>query len=413
MSENYAAHLAAVQEWLVRDQFEHGEWGKCEVSDPTSPPRTAEYSRLKPNVFTSCQAAYALVATGMGSSACIQRFLDWMNHLRDSEGYWVSAGGSSVPMGASRGWSEVRNLRHTAKGLDLLLLTEQFVPEDAYVFRSILESQLTVGAYPDIGGKPDIWATAYVMNLLLRALREANLSKTSPRGMTSTQWEAVLKGHLGRAREWLCGARERDGLWHITGHDPLWITRGVIAEIGGDIRSHHPELCRLVGDALLENAASRRDATCAWGLLLVWQALRPEQQKAALELTSEVVGSGSIPGATFSGACLCRIARLAPLPQALQYYLLQSSGHESALSSCREWLSDEYERWCIQHARSGLAHGLLPILKEAPQTDSGKLLLVGVFTGLASVALAAHSSSEPSTIRRRPEEPMLSGSTVC
>src|SRR5689334_233710 len=98
---------------LLADQFEHGEWGKCEIKDATSQPRTIEDSRLKPNVFTSCQAAYAVVASLGADRPAARKFVEWMSELRDEEGFWRSAAGSPVPIGGSRGWSSAVNVRHT------------------------------------------------------------------------------------------------------------------------------------------------------------------------------------------------------------------------------------------------------------------------------------------------------------
>lgn len=167
-----------IQNWLLADQYEHGEWGKCEIKDPSSHPRTIELSRQKPNIFTSSQAAYALIATGMGDSPSITKYLEWLSDLRDSEGWWRSASGSRVPMGTTRGWSEVPNIRHTAKGLDVLLLRNDFRPDDARVLRDVLDTQLDSGGFSQVkGGDADIWSTAYVMNLIIRCIEPQGFTK--------------------------------------------------------------------------------------------------------------------------------------------------------------------------------------------------------------------------------------------
>ena len=48
---------------------------------------------MKPNVFTSCQAAYALVACVGPEVPSIKSFTYWMDSLRDEEGFWRSAAG--------------------------------------------------------------------------------------------------------------------------------------------------------------------------------------------------------------------------------------------------------------------------------------------------------------------------------
>ena len=53
----------SIQEWIINDQYQYGEWGKHEVTNPTDEPRTMELSRLKPHFFSSMYAYYSLIAT--------------------------------------------------------------------------------------------------------------------------------------------------------------------------------------------------------------------------------------------------------------------------------------------------------------------------------------------------------------
>jgi hypothetical protein len=123
----------------------------------------------------------------------IKSFTDWMDSLRDDEGFWRSAAGSPVPMGGGRGWSSAINVRHTAKGLDLLLLQDRFCTQDAEVLHYILDNQGEDGSFPQVvGGDSDIWATAYAMNLLIRALSDSRAKATAPRRKDPQQWSSEL-----------------------------------------------------------------------------------------------------------------------------------------------------------------------------------------------------------------------------
>ena len=110
--------------------------------------------------------------------------------------------GSPVPMGGGRGWSSAINVRHTAKGLDLLLLQDRFCAEDVEVLHSILSTQAEDGSLPQVvGGDSDLWATAYVMNLLIRVLNGSHARATTPRKKDQKQWSSELTTELSRARD--------------------------------------------------------------------------------------------------------------------------------------------------------------------------------------------------------------------
>lgn len=157
------ANLARAREWLLSDQYSYGEWGRCESNDPTADLRDYSVSKIKPNLFISCQAALALESTGNEDRSSVVRFFDWLGKLRDSEsGFWTSASGAQVPMGGFRGWSEVKNVRHTAKALDMYLLRGIFTPGDAPVLHQLLEFQANDGSFPQHpSGSSDLWSTAY------------------------------------------------------------------------------------------------------------------------------------------------------------------------------------------------------------------------------------------------------------
>jgi hypothetical protein len=365
-------------DWLAGDQFDYGEWGKSEVNDPGHAPRTIETSRLKPNVFTSCQAAYALLATHGSHVPEVSRFVDWLVRLRDDSGWWLSAMGSRVPIGANRGWAAVKNIRHTAKGLDVLLLRNDFRADDASVLRALIESQLESGAYAHVeGGDADIWTTAYVMNLILRSRSPGRLRLSTPRGMSDDEWAIELTTRLDRARAWLCGTRTATGRWELPNTDSMWVTQAVIAEIGGDLRLRRPDVCQGLATLLLNTpSATAREPATLWGLLLMWGALRAADQRRVLERVNRFQVDVTDARDTFDVSCRVRVLWHATRPELLDYYVMLSDGHESALARWEPWAESDYDIWCVQKALRRWKSGTLSI-QDQPRSRADAWETVG------------------------------------
>jgi hypothetical protein len=268
--------LARAHRWLVDDRYAHGEWGRCEATDPTADPRDLESSRIKPNIFTSSQAVLSLRATEYADEVgALESFFSWLRGLQAEDGFWTSASGSLNPAGPDRGWSEVHNIRHTAKSLDLLMLRDNFRPEDALTFGSVIRAQLADGSlpqYPD--GGADLWSTAYAMNLMARGSRPSNLLKTLPRNIDEGEWAVRLRGCRDRARSWLLSRRDDDGLWRWGSGDADWTTDAVISQVGADLALHRQDACAAIARRLLEGSEGYRPIRL-WGLLLMLPALRP------------------------------------------------------------------------------------------------------------------------------------------
>jgi hypothetical protein len=337
--------------WLIADQFAHGEWGRCEIKDPTSQPRTLNDSQMKPNVFTSCQAAYALVACVGPEVPAIKSFTDWMDSLRDEEGYWRSAAGSPVPMGGGRGWSSAINVRHTAKGLDLLLLQDRFYAQDAEVLHYILSTQAENGSFPQVvGGDSDLWATAYAMNLLIRALSDSHAKATAPRRKDQKQWSSELTTKLSRARDWICSKTQDHGLWELSGFGPEWTSRAIIAEIGGDLAVNRPDIAASIGSKLAHAALSDGNPVTLWGMLLMLNSLPSDLQSRLVVKIEGLNTREEFDNDTFAASCMLRLLRVADNPWIIEYYKSQSRGHESCLPTWRPWNADEYEQWCVRQA---------------------------------------------------------------
>ena len=120
-------------------------------------------------------------------------------------------------------------------------------------------------------GEPEIWATAYVLNLLARLLH-AGLS-----------WlgipDATLRSRIDAGLAWLVEHRDGDGLWSVPGQDQVFTTEAVLAEVGGLLAARRVDVCNSVARELLGRMrggpASNRGVG-AWPL--VWRALEPELQ---------------------------------------------------------------------------------------------------------------------------------------
>lgn len=374
--------IKQVVDWLVADQFTHGEWGKCEVKDPTSQPRTLNDSQLKPNVFTSCQAAYALVACVGAEHPCIKTFTDWMENLRDEEGYWRSAAGSPVPIGGGRGWSSAINVRHTAKGLDLLLLQDRFCGQDAEVLHHILETQGEDGSFPQVvGGDSDIWATAYAMNLLIRALCDPHTRATAPRRLDPQQWSRELTTKLSRARNWICSKIQDHGLWELADFGPEWTSRAILAEIGGDLAVNRPDIAAAIGIKFAQKALSDGNAISLWGMLLMLDSLPSALQSRVVAGIEHLKIREQLDNDTFAAACMLRLLHVAGDPRIIGYYKSQSRGHESCLPMWRPWSEDEYERWCVRQATHISTSSVLETTCPASKAEAwaGVLHVVGEF----------------------------------
>ncbi len=351
-------NLLKAQEWLINDQYEHGEWGKNESKNPTDEPRTFEFSKLKPNLFSSAQALYALIATGSKNKDFSTKFYRWLCSLRDDDGYWTSASGSSIPFGSGRGWSEVINIRHTAKALDILMLMNEFVPSDAEVFYDILKYQLDSGAFPQlVGGHGEIWSTAYVMNLIIRALHPQNISKTRPRNKKNEEWASELRNYLDKARAWIYSQRNDDGLWQISQRDPVWVTQAVLSEIGGDMVYYRPDLCPLLAEQLLNSSLGRSSITL-WSLLMLFPKLKSSQQKKVLNSIKEL-SSKSITDFEdiLEASCYCKLLCLSEDTSILNYYMAVTNGHESCLLVTTPWGVDDYQKWCINIVNDKIKKG--------------------------------------------------------
>lgn len=342
-----------IHEWLIKDQYSYGEWGKHEISNPTEEPRTLEHSKLKPHFFSSMYAFYSLISTNAEKGSWFDNYMKWINSIRNEQGYWTSASGSEVPFGSSRGWSNVINIRHTAKGLDLLLLTEEFVGEDTPILMHVLKSQKENGAFTQlIDGSVDIWSTAYAMNLLIRLLDEKYLKITKPRALSIDLWKSEISTALKRAHAWIVSQVDMNGLWNINDRDPMWISEAVIIELGAYLSLTEPELCSRTIERLLEEK-TQRQSTILYGAILVFNTLSIAKQ---VEVIRRVEALLSEPKDSFQdmmeATSLCKISYLKNNVGILDFYKKISGGHESCLIELAHWKESDYFNWSVKNFRN-------------------------------------------------------------
>lgn len=354
--------LSDCRQWLIHDQYDHGEFGKHEIAIGEIPPRDINQSRKKPNIFSSVFAYYTLIATGEMPITVKEKFQQWLSCIRSDNGYWTSESGSVIPYANSIGQAKTKNLRHTAKALDYYLLCGEFSCEDAVLFNDIIAFQLDDGSYPQFSGMDsDLWCTAYFINLLIRATLPENLKRTRPRGKREEAWKLELDNTLNRAVDWMLSKLSPNSLWCIKGMD---VTLGVMAEIAGYLALHRPEACASIIRALLNQG--KISASLVYVACLSINTLRPEEQ-AVVKIKYEEIISGEYrdPIDLIDAVSLCKLAFLNGDFGILLYYRDISNGHESQIIVENKWNSTEYFRWALHSVYDGQYHSSKVPLYEA------------------------------------------------
>jgi len=335
--------------WLNSDQFEYGEWGKCEINDPSNSVKTIDDSKIKPNMFTSSQAFYSL--SGIDSkNLALNLFINWIEKIRDDKGYWTSAVGRQSPVTQKTEYDAVRNIRHCAKGLDILLFIGKAYAEDSDVFDFILNSQNDDGSFPQFkDGRADIWTTAYVINLFLRLLLNNNYKKYTKRNVDEEKWKTQIITKLDKATNWMIEQLNDKWLWcDHNGKPSTWFSEALLAEIGGHLKIKKPEICDKIVSAIILNENELRPVAI-WGLILVKPVLTIENQKIVIKHIEDFVNSNSFePKDTYEAACALRIFFFKDNYDLVDYYSQISFGHESILTHLNEWNNDEYNVWCVK-----------------------------------------------------------------
>ena len=376
--------LDELQDHVLADQYDWGEFGRSEVSD-----RSETEAYAKPNLFVSCHAAYALVATGARHTARITRFLDWIRAIRSPDGWWTSAAGAVAPRGTVEP-ATVRNIRHTAKGLDLMALRGELVATDAAIVRDVLATQ-TAGGWPALpGGTPEVWGTAYVLNLIAQLLR-GRFAWLSPTAEGVERWNAQLRNQLAEGVNWLAQSLGPDSLWRVSpyrGHQsrehglPLFTTEAVLTEVGALLAQMRPDVCEPIARALLtaldSGARGVRGPTTLWGLGLIWPALDTDTGRRTRGWVSPVLDVRLERMDVVDLACLCRLKWI-DRDFGLLAYLSRAAGyHESVLQAWAAWARDDYERWSVRQAQELESKGVAQITGNPRSKTEGWLAVLSL-----------------------------------
>lgn len=331
--------MAAVDQFvgaIVEDQYAWGEFGRSE--ETPDQPRTAEMASAKPNLWVSSQAAFALVAISGPEHPAVKLFERWVEAERGHDGWWTTQAGATNPRGPARPIT-VHNLRHTAKGLDLLACQQRLSARDVPVLEALLDARRPDGSWPGYHhGDGEIWATAYVVNLIARLLHES----FPWLGISAVTLQSQLDGGLS----WLV-ERRRSGMWTVEGQEPLFTTEAVLTEVGGLLAEHRADVCREVAGKLLAHIEEARRPTAVWALALSWRALEPDLQARIVEHAAAVAKEGP-SGDVLDRACGARLARLDGDVAVAAWYGRQAGGHESALPRWDAWDSSAYHTWCVR-----------------------------------------------------------------
>jgi hypothetical protein len=377
--------LSETVDELAQAQWPWGEWGKHEGE----PERSAELSRLKPNLFTSAEAALALIAAVGPDRREIARFRSWVAGLRDVEGYWLNAAAPTAPGGPGRRRAGfVRNVRHTAKGLDLAVFFDDHTGDDAAVFRWTLEQQTSDGGFPQYqGGPPDPWATAYTTDLLIRVLGSGS-ARWAPRGVAADQWDRSLRTALDRARGWIVeridalvrvDSAERSPRNHFrplgpprlgeqhstrpsyragTPEERRWEAAALGIEVGSDLGHHRNDAARALADTVIGDQGLQ-DARDLWALLALWPALKPKQQLETVRALQSASWEG-VEADTLEWACRCKALASGGDVLLVQYQYALARHHSSALVAPVAWDHGAYIRWAAERT---------PLLKPVPLVE--------------------------------------------
>jgi hypothetical protein len=203
----------------------------------------------------------------------------------------------------------------------------------------LLAARRPDGSWPGYHhGEGEVWATAYVLNLIARLLHE----DFPWLGISAVSLRSQLDGGLS----WMVERRE-SGTWTVEGQEPLFTTEAVLTEVGALLAEHRPDVCAEVANGLLEQIDQTRRPTAVWALALSWRALEPHLQSRVVEHAVAVANEGP-SGDVLDRACGARLARLDGDVAVAAWYGRQAGGHESALPRWDQWDISAYHTWCVR-----------------------------------------------------------------
>jgi hypothetical protein len=210
-------------------------------------------------------------------------------------------------------------------------------------------------------GEPEIWATAYVLNLLARLLH----ARLSWLGVS----EATLRSRMDAGLAWLVEHRDADGMWSVPDQDQVFTTEAVLAEVGGLLAVRRADVCNSVARELLERVEETRRPTATWALALVWHALEPQLQVQVANLARATLDD-TPGGDVLDLACQARLTFLEGDVVLAAWLCRESGGHESALPRWQAWDCGEYHRWCIRRLAELQASARAPATAPADKAEA-------------------------------------------
>lgn len=277
-------NIGNVVEWIKQDQFEYGEWGRSELNEGEI--RTLEDSKEHPNVFSSVYAANTLRILDVDSfEDCDNRMCAWQNELRDIEGYWVSEIAKTMPFGRKK-FSGLRNIRHTAKGLDYFLQTNRFsIADDNPIILKLLETQNKDGGFAQFQGREsEIWTTAYLINLMIMLQAPEHISHLKKRGEDEKVVEYRLNFKIRTAIAWILQKRNRYGVWGEKGDEYEGVTFGLLVQIAPWLVINSPSDYLEIVKCIEKNIQIERKYTWQYLLMIGFYLYSEDKQKGILDI---------------------------------------------------------------------------------------------------------------------------------
>lgn len=272
--------MKRLQRGIKGDQFDYGEWGRIELRPGSI--RTEEDSRAKPNVFSSTIAVQTLHVLGGDAPEEEKKMCEWMTKLRDKKGYFLGAGGKKEPYGQPE-TDRVKNIRHTARGLDYLLRTGRFIDrKDAKVLRKILKAQNSKdGGFPQFFEEDsEIWSTSYFVNLMitLKGPRGVALLRKTPE---ESEAEIIneIEGKIRDAIQFLRKNKNKNKIWGRCKERYEATTTGVMIQIGPYLVEEWPEEYREIMYQLGKIPVKRRYTRLYLALIGMHLFRKEEQQR--------------------------------------------------------------------------------------------------------------------------------------
>jgi len=235
-----------VYEALLADQYEHGEWGKCENEEG----RGFAESHRKPNLFTSVMAADAIYRYMKCLTTEVNKCVSWVKRLIDENG-WVRIESQATRIPPAKEGRLVRNYRHTAKAWEFIARRDALTILGAERFLELLTCSSQTGGWGVFpGDESEIWATCYMLDFISTVLAGDSARSMARPGESVGEVEKRLRDAYGSGLSWLLKQNE-SGFWHWRERNPLWVSTGVFFQAFVHIKAVRPEFIRFFTGVLL------------------------------------------------------------------------------------------------------------------------------------------------------------------